>query len=114
MLREAFQLDVEAEWVETAVDRVLAAGNRTPDIAEPDSSVVSCSGLIAQIHSEMRASLEQLECYGWGVWAPGSHLASRGSGRGPPLPAAAWNVNFFPHPKPVQPRDFLTDVPGDW
>jgi 3-isopropylmalate dehydrogenase len=67
MLREAFQLDVEAEWVETAVDRVLAAGYRTPDIAEPGSTIVGCSGLITQIRSEMRASLEHLERYGWGV-----------------------------------------------
>jgi 3-isopropylmalate dehydrogenase len=67
MLRESFGLAMEAEWIETAVDRALAHGFRTPDIAEPDSQLVGCSRLVAQIRSEMQASLEHLERYGWGV-----------------------------------------------
>lgn len=67
MLRETFGLPVEAEWIETSVDRVLASGYRTADIAEPGCSVVGCSGLAGLIHREMQASLEHLERYGWGV-----------------------------------------------
>ncbi len=67
MLRETFGLPNEAEWIETALDRVLAAGYRTADIAEPDSTVVGCSGLAELIHEQMQASLEQVEHYGWGV-----------------------------------------------
>ncbi len=67
MLRETFGLASEAEWIETAVDQALAGGYRTPDIAEPDSSVVGCSRLAELIRAEMKASLEHLERYGWGV-----------------------------------------------
>src|SRR6201981_771188 len=34
MLRDAFGLSLEAEWVEQSLARVLSAGYRTPDIAE--------------------------------------------------------------------------------
>jgi 3-isopropylmalate dehydrogenase len=67
MLRETFGLAAEAEWIESAVDRVLASGYRTADIAEPDSFVVACSRLTELIRGEMQASLEHLERYGWGV-----------------------------------------------
>src|SRR5713226_1861901 len=67
MLRESFGLAAEAEWIETAIDQVLASGYRTVDIAEPGSRVVGCSGLVELIRSEMHASLETLERYGWGV-----------------------------------------------
>lgn len=67
MLRESFRLPIEAEWIETAVDRVLARGERTPDIAESDSHVVGCSALTEFIRTEMQAQLEPLERYGWGV-----------------------------------------------
>jgi 3-isopropylmalate dehydrogenase len=67
MLREAFGLDIEAEWIETAVDRVLARGYRTADIAEPASTVVGCSALVELIRREMQESLRQFERYGWGV-----------------------------------------------
>ena len=66
MLRESFGLAVEAEWIETAVDRVLAR-DRTADIAEPGSNIVGCSALTERIRAEMQASLEPLERYGWGV-----------------------------------------------
>lgn len=67
MLRETFGLATEADWIESAVDGVLAQGYRTADIAEPDSIVVGCSGLSGFIRAEMHASLEHLERYGWGV-----------------------------------------------
>ncbi len=67
MLRETFHLPVEAGWIEAALDRVLVKGLRTPDIAEPDSQVVSCSRLTSLIRAEMQASVEHLERYGWGV-----------------------------------------------
>src|ERR1700726_459725 len=35
MLRDAFGLSLEAEWVEQSVVRVLSAGYRTPDLAAP-------------------------------------------------------------------------------
>src|ERR1700693_3716097 len=37
MLRDAFGLNLEAEWVEQSVVRVLSAGYRTPDLAGPGS-----------------------------------------------------------------------------
>jgi 3-isopropylmalate dehydrogenase len=40
MLRESFGLDEEARRIEAAVERVLAAGTRTPDVAGPTSRVV--------------------------------------------------------------------------
>jgi 3-isopropylmalate dehydrogenase len=67
MLRESFGLPIEAEWIETSVDRILAGGDRTADIAEPGSHVVGCSGLTERIRAEMQTSLEPLERYGWGV-----------------------------------------------
>ena len=67
MLRETFGLAAEAEWIERALDHVLARGFRTADIAEPESSVVGCSALTQLIREEMQASLEQVERYGWGV-----------------------------------------------
>ncbi len=67
MLRETFGLATEAEWIEASLDRVLGSGYRTADIAEPGSTVVGCSELTEMIRAEMRASLEQIERYGWGV-----------------------------------------------
>lgn len=67
MLRESFGLAIEAEWIETALDRVLARGFRTADLAESGSEVVGCSRLAELTRAEMQASLEQVERYGWGV-----------------------------------------------
>jgi len=67
MLRESFDLPMEADCIESAVDRVLARGFRTPDIAEAGSQVVSCTRLVASIRAEMQAAVEHLERYGWGV-----------------------------------------------
>ncbi len=67
LLREAFHLTIEAEWIETALDRVLARGYRTPDIAEPGSSIVGTSQLVELIREELQLLQEPLERYGWGV-----------------------------------------------
>jgi len=67
MLRESFALDLEAQRLEAAVDRVLDYGNRTMDIAEPGSRILRCSEFTSQIRAEMRDSLLHTERYGWGV-----------------------------------------------
>lgn len=67
LLRDAFGLSIEAEWIEQALDRVLACGVRTPDIAEPGSKVVGTSNFTEALRDEMQASLEPAERYGWGV-----------------------------------------------
>jgi 3-isopropylmalate dehydrogenase len=67
MLRESFGLDLEAQRLEAAVDRVLDYGHRTMDIAEPGSRILRCSEFTSQIRAEMRDSLLHTERYGWGV-----------------------------------------------
>ena len=67
MLRDAFGLGLEADWVEHSVTRVLAGGFRTPDIAEPNGRNVGTSGFLQVLHEEMQRSLEHAERYGWGV-----------------------------------------------
>jgi 3-isopropylmalate dehydrogenase len=67
MLRESFGLEIEAQWIETAVDRVLERGYRTSDIAEPGGQVVRGSELTEQIRSELHDVLVHHERYGWGV-----------------------------------------------
>lgn len=67
MLRESFGLDIEAQWIESAADRVLDHSFRTMDIAEPGSRVLLSSELTAQIRAELHESLVHSERYGWGV-----------------------------------------------
>jgi 3-isopropylmalate dehydrogenase len=67
LLREAFGLSIEAEWIEQALARVLERGVRTPDIAEPGSKVVGTSRFTEALRGEMQADLEPAERYGWGV-----------------------------------------------
>ena len=67
MLRESFGLEIEAQWIETAVDRVLEHGYRTVDIAEPGARSVPCSEFTEQIRGEMSDVLVHHERYGWGV-----------------------------------------------
>jgi 3-isopropylmalate dehydrogenase len=52
MLRESFGLIAAARGVEAAVERILAAGFRTPDIAGPGSRVVGTRELAARIAEE--------------------------------------------------------------
>jgi len=67
MLRDAFGLNLEADWVEQSVVRVLAAGYRTPDLAGPGSKAVGTTGFMEALHREMQRTLEHAERYGWGV-----------------------------------------------
>src|ERR1700733_1830590 len=67
LLRESFGFEVEAQWIESAVDRVLDHGYRTMDIAEPGSRVLRSSEFTGNIRAELHESLVHSERYGWGV-----------------------------------------------
>jgi len=67
MLRDAFGLSLEADWVEQSLVRVLSGGCRTPDIAEPGTRTVGTSVFLETLHEEMQRTLEHAERYGWGV-----------------------------------------------
>jgi len=67
LLRDAFGLSLEADWVEQSLTRVLAAGYRTPDIAEPKARVVGGSVFTEILREEMQRTFEHAERYGWGV-----------------------------------------------
>jgi len=56
LLRESFGLTAESQAIESAVDRALARGFRTADIAEPGATPVPASALTAQIRTEFRAA----------------------------------------------------------
>jgi len=57
MLRAAFDLPKEAAVVEDAVERLLARGYRTGDIADAESTRVSCSRFAEMVRIEMQESL---------------------------------------------------------
>jgi 3-isopropylmalate dehydrogenase len=67
MLRDTFGLGIEADWVERSLDRVLTAGYRTGDIAEPGSRVVGTTAFTEHLRQEMQLTLGHAERYGWGV-----------------------------------------------
>jgi 3-isopropylmalate dehydrogenase len=75
MLRESFGLEIEAQSMEAAVDRVLERGYRTADISEavkmtasgPGSRIVGCVEFTENIRAEMNDVLVHHERYGWGV-----------------------------------------------
>lgn len=67
LLRESFGLETEAQWIESAVDRVLDHGYRTMDIADSGSHVLRISEFTEQIRAELHESLVHSERYGWGV-----------------------------------------------
>ncbi|HYL63166.1 MAG TPA: 3-isopropylmalate dehydrogenase [Candidatus Methylomirabilis sp.] len=67
MLRDAFGLSLEADWVEQSLHRVLVGGHRTPDIAEPGMKTVGGSAFTDLLREEMQRTLEHAERYGWGV-----------------------------------------------
>jgi 3-isopropylmalate dehydrogenase len=67
MLRDAFGLSLEAEWVEQSLLRVLGGGYRTPDIAESGQRAIGGSVFTELLREEMLRSLEHAERYGWGV-----------------------------------------------
>ena len=67
MLRDAFGLSLEADWVELSLLRVLGGGYRTPDIIEPGAHAVGGSAFMEILREEMQRTLEHAERYGWGV-----------------------------------------------
>jgi 3-isopropylmalate dehydrogenase len=67
MLRDAFGLNLEADWVEQSVVRVLGAGYRTPDLTGPGAKTIGTTGFMEILHIEMQRTLEHAERYGWGV-----------------------------------------------
>jgi len=67
MLRDAFGLSLEADWVEQSVVRVLQGGYRTPDLAVAGSKKVGTTGFMEVLHVELQRTLEHAERYGWGV-----------------------------------------------
>src|ERR1700685_2526340 len=67
MLRDAFGLSLEADWVEQSLHRVLSNGYRTTDIAGPGGRVVGGSIFTEMLREEMQRTLEHAGRYGWGV-----------------------------------------------
>ncbi len=67
MLRDAFGLSLEADWVEQSLTRVLSGGYRTPDIAEAGARAVGGSVFTEILREEMQRTFEHAERYGWGV-----------------------------------------------
>src|SRR5712672_2797101 len=67
MLRDAFGLALEADWVEQSLLRVLSGGYRTPDISENGGRTVTGSAFTEMLREEMQRTLEHAERYGWGV-----------------------------------------------
>jgi 3-isopropylmalate dehydrogenase len=56
MLRESFGLKREAEWIESAVDRLFANGIRTPDTVEPGTTKVGCIEFGERLQAEMTSA----------------------------------------------------------
>jgi 3-isopropylmalate dehydrogenase len=67
MLRDAFGLSLEADWVEQSLLRVLSGGYRTSDITAPGARTVTGSAFTEMLREEMQRTLEHAERYGWGV-----------------------------------------------
>jgi len=67
MLRDAFGLNLEADWIEQSLTRVLAGGYRTVDLAEPGAKTVRGSAFTEILREEMQRTFEHAERYGWGV-----------------------------------------------
>jgi 3-isopropylmalate dehydrogenase len=67
MLRASFGLAREAEWIESAVDRLFSRGIRTADIAEPGATTVGCSKFGERLQAEMAVALGHSERYGQGA-----------------------------------------------
>jgi 3-isopropylmalate dehydrogenase len=67
MLRDAFGLSLEADWVDQSLHRVLSGGYRTADISEQGARTVGGSVFTEILREEMQRTLEHAERYGWGV-----------------------------------------------
>lgn len=59
MLRESFGMKREAEWIESAVDRLFANGIRTPDTVEPETTKVGCVEFGERLCAEMAAASQR-------------------------------------------------------
>ena len=59
MLRESFGLKREAEWIESAVDRLFASGIRTTDTVEPGTTKVGCIEFGERLQAEMTSVSKQ-------------------------------------------------------
>ena len=59
MLRESFGMKREAEWIESAVDRLFASGVRTPDTVEPGTTKVGCIEFVERLRRELLGTLER-------------------------------------------------------
>lgn len=59
LLRESFGLEQEAEWIESAVDRLFSQGIRTADIAGPGVKPLRCSEFGERLHAEMMETVER-------------------------------------------------------
>jgi 3-isopropylmalate dehydrogenase len=67
MLRESFGLKREADWIESAVDRLFASGIRTPDTVEPGTTKVGCIEFGERLQAEMLSAVESQQRYRQGV-----------------------------------------------
>ncbi len=67
MLRESFGLNKEAEWIESAVDRLFAKGIRTTDTAEPGTTTVGCIEFGERLCTEMADSSNRKQSTGHGA-----------------------------------------------
>lgn len=67
MLRDAFGLALEADWIEHSIVRVLQAGHRTPDLVAQGAKAVGTTRFMEILHVELQRTLEHAERYGWGV-----------------------------------------------
>src|ERR1700681_1238298 len=59
MLRESFSLEQEAEWIESAGERLFSQGIRTADIAGPGVKPLRCSEFGERLHAEMMETVER-------------------------------------------------------
>ncbi len=61
MLRESFGLAIEAQSIESAVDRLFAAGVRTPDTMQPGMTQVGCAEFGERLCAELAAASPQTQ-----------------------------------------------------
>jgi 3-isopropylmalate dehydrogenase len=59
LLRESFGINQEADWIESAVDRLFLNGIRTPDIVEPGTTKVGCAEFGERLRAEMAGAIKR-------------------------------------------------------
>jgi 3-isopropylmalate dehydrogenase len=59
MLRESFKLNREAEYIESAMDRLFTKGIRTTDTVEPSTSKVGCIEFGERLCAEMTTASQR-------------------------------------------------------